>query len=210
MNLSLNNQKIKKFICDYYSQKFKEFGATNLGVDWNNKEGQYARFELLLKYMKIESGTTVLDYGCGYGEMFTYIINKNSSVKYLGYDLVESYIKTTNLIHKDTQATFVSKLPEKLTWDYIVLSGVFNVKGKLNEDEWLKYVISEIETLFPKANKGLSFNMLTAFNDINKRKDYLFYIDPFILLSKLELFRPYSIILDHSYPMYEFTITILK
>ena len=210
MSQKLSNQKFQKFIGDYYSQKFKEFGPTPQGVDWNGQDSQHARFEMLLKHTRFESSSTILDYGCGYGELLTYLKDEKSLINYLGYDLVEESIETAKLHHQDTQAAFVSTLPEKLTWDYIVLSGVFNVKGNHDEDEWRDYVISEINTLLRKADKGLSFNMLTVFNDKHLRKDYLFYTDPIMLVSMLDIFPPYCVVIDHSYPMWEFTVTILK
>jgi cyclopropane fatty-acyl-phospholipid synthase-like methyltransferase len=210
MSQHLSNPKFQNFINDYYSQKFKEFGPTPQGVDWNGQDSQHARFEKLLKHTRFEPSSTILDYGCGYGELFTYLNGAKSLINYTGFDLVEESIEKAKLHHQDTQASFVSTLPENLTWDYIVLSGVFNVKGNYDEDEWRSYVISEINTLLRKANKGLSFNMLTVFNDKHLRRDHLFYADPTMLMTMIEILPPYCVVIDHSYPMWEFTVTILK
>ena len=90
------------------------------------------------------------------------------------------------------------------------MSGVFNVKADIDKVEWNEYVISTINSLLPRAGKGISFNMLTTFNDEHLRKEHLYYVAPMDLVSQLKITPPYTVILDHSYPMWEYTVTILK
>jgi hypothetical protein len=52
--------------------------------------------------------------------------------------------------------------------------------------------------------------MLTSHNDFHMRKDHLYYSDPQNFISKLQLQKPFTIVVDHSYPMWEYTVTILK
>ena len=193
----------------YYSEKLSEFGASPKGVDWNSGESQHARFQMLTKHLEINSDSTILDFGCGYGELYAYLKDRNNSLDYLGYDLVQTSIETARKLYKSSQANFVSTLPQFRVWDYVLMSGVFNVKGEVAEVEWSEYVVSKINSLLPRASKGISFNMLTTFNDIHLRKEHLFYVDPMELVTKLKIRPPYTVILDHSYPMWEYTVTIL-
>ena len=193
----------------YYSEKFSEFGPSPKGVDWNGVESQHTRFQMLVKHLGIELDSTLLDFGCGYGELLTYLRGSNDSLDYLGYDIVQTSIEAAKRLHDSFQADFVSVLPELRVWDYIVMSGVFNVKGEVDEVEWGEYVVSTINSLLPRADKGVSFNMLTTFNDLDLRKEHLYYVDPMELVSKLKISPPSTVILDHSYPMWEYTVTIL-
>lgn len=206
----MGNRNFEESIKAYYSEKFSEFGPSPKGVDWNGIDGQHARFQMLVKHLKIEGSSTFLDFGCGYGELFTFLSDVDKSLDYLGYDIVETSIETAKRIHNSSQADFVSVLPQLNDWDFILMSGVFNVKGEVDEVEWGAYAVSTINSLLPRATKGISFNMLTTFNDVHLRKAHLYYVDPVDLLSRLDIKPPCTVILDHSYPMWEYTVTILK
>jgi hypothetical protein len=206
----MGNKNLEESIKAYYSEKFSEFGPSPKGVDWNSIDGQHARFQMLIRHLKIEGSSTILDFGCGYGELFTFLSDIDKSLDYLGYDIVETSIETAKRIHSSSQATFVSVLPQLHDWDFILMSGVFNVKGEVDEVEWGAYAVSMINSLLLRATKGISFNMLTTFNDVHLRKAHLYYVDPVDLLSKLDIEPPCTVILDHSYPMWEYTVTILK
>jgi len=206
----MGNKHFEDLIRAYYSKKFSEFGPSPKGVDWNGIDSQHARFKMLVKHLEIEGNSTFLDFGCGYGELFTFLKGIDKSLDYLGYDIVETSIQTAKKIHSRSQANFVSVLPQLGDWDFVLMSGVFNVKGEVDEVEWGAYVVSTINSLLPRATKGISFNMLTTFSDVHFRKAHLYYVDPVELLSRLDMRPPYAVILDHSYPMWEYTVTILK
>lgn len=206
----MKNKNFEESIKAYYSTKLSEFGPSPKGVDWNGIDSQHARFQMLVKHLEIEGNSTFLDFGCGYGELFVFLKDIDETLVYLGYDIVETCIETAKKIHKSPQADFVSVLPQLRDWDFVLMSGVFNVKGEVDEVEWGAYVISMINSLLPRATKGISFNMLTTFNDVHLRKAHLYYLDPTELLSRLDIKPPCTVILDHSYPMWEYTVTILK
>ena len=194
----------------YYLDKISEYGPSPQGVDWNGIESQHARFQLLVKHLEIEMDSTILDFGCGYGELLSYLRDRNNIINYLGYDIVQHSIDTAKGLHNESQASFVSILPQSSIWDFVLMSGVFNVKGDVDQVEWSEYVVSTINSLLQRAGKGISFNMLTTFNDEHRRKEHLYYVNPMELVSKLEINPPYTVILNHSYPMWEYTVTILK
>ena len=60
-------------IINYYDEKSKEHGAVSKGVDWNGKESQYLRFDVLSNIFKEKADFSLLDYGCGYGEFLNYL-----------------------------------------------------------------------------------------------------------------------------------------
>lgn len=206
----MSNEDIETQVNKYYSEAFGKFGATPKGVDWNSEQSQHTRFDRLLKHLKIEPHSRILDFGCGYGELLKYMRNQQISCQYEGYDLVDSSIEAARKSYSRTGAKFVTSLSPEMTWDFVVMSGVFNVKGDLDFEKWTIYAISKIQFLLNKSEKGLSFNMLTGFNDFHMRKNHLYYSEPQFFVSKLELKTPFTIIVDHSYPMWEYTVTIFK
>ena len=209
----MNRTKIEKLMTEiesYYSKKIKEFGHTPQGVDWNSKKGQFERFRLLLKYLPLNNLTSILDYGCGYGALLEYIKVNKIDVKYCGYDFLLEMIAEAKKLHIKDSNSFISELPPSQNWDFIILSGVFNVKNTANNLIWENYVLKTIKELIKISKIGISFNILTNNSEIDSRKEHLFYTDPMELISKINLYPPYTVFIDHSSNSWESTVTILK
>ena len=94
--------------------------------------------------------------------------------------------------------------------DYIVASGIFNVKNKTSESEWLHYILNTIEMMNQKSKKGFAFNILTKYSDKEYMKDYLYYADPLFLFDYCKRNFSKNVALLHDYYLYEFTILVKK
>ena len=194
----------------YYQNKLNEFGSTALGVDWSSESSQHQRFERLLKYMPLKENDSILDFGCGYGALLDYLKSRNIFPNYTGLDLVSEMLEVAASRNPEVATNFISELPPNRTWDYVTMSGVFNVKGETKVDEWEVYLTETLNSVIQLANKGISFNLLTSFNDLNRRKDHLYYCDPREIAAEMNLESPFTLTIDHSYELWEFTVTILK
>jgi SAM-dependent methyltransferase len=194
----------------YYQNKINEFGSTALGVDWSSENSQYQRFERLLKYIPIKENDSILDFGCGYGALLDYLKSRHIFPNYTGLDWVSEMLEVAAIRNPEVAVNFISELPSNRTWDYVTMSGVFNVKGETQVDEWEVYLTETLNSVIQLATKGISFNLLTSFNDLNRRKDHLYYCDPREIALKINLESPFVLIIDHSYELWEFTVTILK
>jgi SAM-dependent methyltransferase len=161
---------------DYYSQKVKEFGITPKGVDWNSTESQELRFQQLTKVIE-ESPFSILDYGCGYGALFSYLYKKyTGNIKYTGFDISEEMLSAARSIDAPDTA-WLSKLTDE-TADYTIASGIFNVKLEYDDKAWSEYVLETLNEINKRSIKGFSFNMLTSFSDAGYMKEYLYYANP--------------------------------
>jgi len=94
--------------------------------------------------------------------------------------------------------------------DYIVASGIFNVKNEIIESEWLYYILSTIEIMNKKSKKGFAFNVLTKYSDKEYMKNYLYYADPLFLFDYCKRNFSRNVALLHDYDLYEFTILVRK
>lgn len=201
---------ISNIVKNYYRNKINEFGSTPLGVDWNSESSQYQRFERLFKHISLKENDSILDFGCGYGALLDYLKSKSIFPTYTGLDLVDEMLKVAAIRNPEVGLEFVSELPPNRNWDYVTMSGVFNVKGDTKIDEWEIYLTETLNSVIQLATKGISFNLLTSFNDLNRRKDHLYYCDPREIALKINLEAPFTLTIDHSYELWEFTVTILK
>jgi len=204
------NVNITSKVKSYYQSKINEFGSTPLGVDWSSESSQNLRFEKLLKYIPLNENDSILDFGCGYGALLDYLKYRKMLPNYTGLDLVSEMLEVAASRNPEVALNFISELPPDRNWDYITMSGVFNVKGDTKIDEWEVYLTETLNSVMQLANKGISFNLLTSLNDLNRRKDHLYYCNPKEIALKINLESPFTLTIDHSYELWEFTVTILK
>ena len=112
----------------YYSSRVREFGETARGVDWNSPESQALRFTQLARLWDGADGEiSVIDYGCGYGALADFLKAFGARVRYQGYDISEAMIERASSRVSAT-TTFTTQADALTQADYVVASGVFNVK----------------------------------------------------------------------------------
>jgi|SRR6185437_408552 len=202
---------IKEEVAKYYTEKVKTYGATPKGVDWNGEESQELRFKQLLKILPEDSHSfSLLDYGCGYGSMFEFMKNQYPGFQYTGLDISQEMIDRAKNLYTDKNATWVSSEKECGKADYVVASGIFNVKMQTDEAEWRNYIIDTLAKMDNLSSKGFSFNILTSYSDKEYMKDYLYYADPNFFFDHCKRNFSKYVALLHDYPLYEFTILVKK
>lgn len=160
----------------YYTDKFISFGETPQGVDWNSSAAQTRRFEALSKvFERTEiAGRTLLDFGCGYGAFYDFLRDRKLELFYTGFDLSEEMIEAAK---KRRAGEWLSKLGSDRQFDFIVASGVFNVRGTVGVPAWWSYVITELSSLYQRCSAALAVNFIPAPDAGYSECDHLFYLD---------------------------------
>ena len=204
-------RRIIKDVTDYYNARLSEFGPVPRGVDWNSKDSQELRFQQLLNVVERESGHfTILDYGCGYGALFEFIKRNHPDFHYCGFDSSREMIEQANKLRRDTNCRWTSERDEREKYDYVVASGILNVKLDRTETEWSDYVRQILGQLNAAASKGFAFNILTKYSDAEFMKNNLYYADPCYYFDYCKKHFSRYVSLVHDYPLYEFTILVRK
>jgi len=178
-------------------------------VDWNGEASQVLRFEQLYTLFSAEKKVNVLDFGCGYGAFYGFLDQqKGKSINYTGYDISENMIQAAHQ-KWGTHIPFSSKLPQE-THDFVIASGIFNVKQQSHQTAWEQYIKDTLDSMHRLSRKGFAFNILTSYSDPPYQKDYLYYADPAYWFGYCkQQFSPYVALL-HDYPLYEFCILVRK
>ena len=96
----------------------------------------------------------------------------------------------------------------KNKFDFLVLSGAFNLPGEVKEEEWNTFVFNMIEKMFLLCEIGISFNFLTTYTTF--RSANLFYLSPTEVFDFVQTKLSRFCILNSAYPLYEVTCTVLK
>ena len=172
-------QKILNEVGDYYTKKINEYGISPKGVDWNSEESQQLRFQILMQLIeKDNSRFSLLDYGCGYGALLSFIQNKYPAMEYVGYDISDAMLQEAkNIVWSLPKVTWLNSLGTEKC-DYIISSGIFNVKQDQTDQDWNNYIETTLGDINSRSIKGFSFNMLTSYSDAAYKKNHLYYASP--------------------------------
>jgi SAM-dependent methyltransferase len=200
---------IERKVADYYGGKVRIFGPTPRGVDWNGEDSQRLRFRQFDTLWAGDAGFSICDLGCGYGALLEYLDREGTPfARYLGVDLSADMLEAAGALWAaDRRASF--KLQETpVDADYVVASGILNVRLDTSETAWADYADRLIEGLCRAARKGFAFNALTAHSDASHKRPDLWYADPGALANRLIDPHRRRVRLLHDYPLFEFTILV--
>ena len=188
---------------EYYQNRFKKYGASPTTIQHISKESQFKRFKILLAIAE-EIGS-IIDVGCGLGDLLEFLLDKEYTGKYLGLDFVDEFIEFSNEKYKDiTNAKFMKfdftkdQLPED--YNYLFLSTVFNNKMDNNEE----FMLQTIHKMFTACQKGVTFNAMSTYVDYRDEK--LYYSDPLKIFDYCKRNLSRQIVLRHDYLVKEDSI----
>jgi hypothetical protein len=93
-------------------------------------------------------------------------------------------------------------------YDFLVLSGTFNLPGQTDFKEWNLFTRRIISKMYSMSNCAVSFNFLSSNADYFHEKMY--YENPNSILDFCLQNLSRFVIVDHSYALHEFTITVFN
>jgi SAM-dependent methyltransferase len=196
-------------VARYYADRLAAHGSTPHGVDWSSELSQQLRFTQLLRIVDGEREYTVLDYGCGYGALARRLIARETrAFHYVGFDVCTPMIARARTEVRDPRCFFTSSESDLCPVDFVVASGIFNVKLRASESRWREHVVRTVAKLAERSCGGFAFNMLTRYADPELMRDHLYYADPgwYFRLCKERWSR--NVALLHDYDLHEFTILV--
>lgn len=203
----------------YYADRVAEHGATARGVDWNSEDSQELRFRQLVRLWDrgdADDGDgangerrelNVIDFGCGYGALADYLATQGESFRYQGFDISEAMIREASP-RASAERVFTTDIGRLQRADFVVASGVFNVKLNTKSAEWEEYMRQTIDSMAALATRGFAFNALTSYSDPERQRDDLHYADPLHWFDYCKRRHSRFVTLLHDYPLYEFTLLV--
>jgi SAM-dependent methyltransferase len=204
---------ISKALAEHYSEKFSAHGPTSEGVDWGPDEAKaILRYEKMLNVADWVAGNKplLLDVGCGYGGLQQFAINKNIDLDYTGIDVAGNMIEwaTANLPSGNFIPGDILEYKFDRQFDYVVCNGILTQKLEAASLEMDQFANQLIRRMFSLCTIGVAFNVMTT--KVNYYSNNLYYRNPAELFSWcLNEITPH-VKLDHSYPLYEYTIYLYR
>ncbi|MFW5802439.1 MAG: class I SAM-dependent methyltransferase [Verrucomicrobiota bacterium] len=137
-------------------------------LDWGSQQEQEQRFQVLKEVLSeenvitpnTENNLTVLDVGCGLGDLRGFLEQHVDRLHYVGVDIVEAILREARARHGDSHFVLADvfdapPFPER-SFDVVFCSGVFNLKLGNNED----FAVRALPRLFALCSKCLMVNFL--------------------------------------------------
>ena len=190
-----------------YNKRLKEFGYSPKTLGWL-KGKQDIRFDVLTSLYDFEN-KSILDIGCGFGDLNKVLSKKTQNYSYLGVDLCEDLIKIAEKKISGKNIEFVSgdflqlKIDKQIDW--ALESGLFNHKF-VNLDNY-DFIKSVMKKTFDIVKEGFSFDFIS--DKVDYKDEHIFYASPEKTLSfAYELSR--NVVLRSDYMPFEFSIFVFK
>lgn len=154
------------------NQIYDNFYSDGWEDGWEEKDKKFNFFYLfkIEKYCdQLLDESSVLDVGCGTGDMVKYLPD---DTEYLGIDIYRPGLKIAKSKYKDSIFKYGNILTFKSVkkFDYVICSGALSVHH-VDNYEFLKKSISKMWKL---CEKGVTFNLLTDEKVKNSKKEILF------------------------------------
>lgn len=206
----MQNKDVDKIV-NKYKQLVALHGIETPAAGYDNIESQYFRFKILTEIANLygETPITILDYGCGLGDLFFYLFFNGFKGKYIGVDITPEIIQLAKQKYgKYKQANFytikAAKDVENIKYDYALVSGVFNDKISDNQ----KMFKDAVSIVFKQSKLGVAFNLLST--KAKRRYPTMYYYQPGKLIDYCLDTISDSLTLRHDYRGGNFTVYLYK
>jgi SAM-dependent methyltransferase len=187
-----------------YRTRYEQFGYEPRTLGWN-KGRQHVRFAAVLELIGRDFAS-IIDVGCGFGDLFGYLKEIGWRGEYIGYDICPELLDEGRKRFGPDGARFecvdFSSNAFDVRADVAVAIGVFN--HKLQSDNW-EFVRSTLAAMWKRTDVAIAADFLSATAD--KPHEHLFHVDAGRVLEHgLSLSRRAS--LKHDYMPFEFAMAV--
>ncbi len=192
----------------FYGRKYRRHGVSAEAVGWQSVEKQNLRFDVLSEVGDLE-GRSLLDVGCGFGDLLGFLRHKDVNVKYYGVDLMEDFVEAARERFPGAKFRVFDALGEpppdfEPPFDYVLASGLLG----LHVGDDYNFARTMLRRMFEWCGKGVAANMISAYVDY--RDDYLAYTQPEELFRFCKKNLTWKVALRHDYLPYEFTLFLYR
>jgi len=198
------NPTEKDALLKLYSDRVAEMGYDVRSVGWKSTEDQTLRFKILSE-IGVRAGDSVCDVGCGFGDLYPYLVETVGPVSYLGVDISAELVEVAKKRHPELRFLVADILADGYaeTADWHLLSGALSFKI----DDNMAFTERMLTKMLASSNKGVAANFLSTY--VNYQHPRNFHYDPGDVIKLAKRLTP-RVALRHDYPLWEFTIYLYK
>jgi SAM-dependent methyltransferase len=189
-----------------YVGRLRVHGHAPPTLGWANGR-QEIRFAALTSFLPLDRVASVLDVGCGFGDLFAFLRERGFRGSYTGIDFVPELIEQGRRAYAEAEL-LVADLAEfdpGRRYDLVVASGVFNAK-LLAEDNWA-HLAAGLRKMWELCSRVAAADFLTSYVDY-ERED-LYYASPEQVFGFAKTLTR-RVALSHHYLPFEFAVGLFR
>jgi len=188
-----------------YTKSFEKHQGGIRALQWKEYRAAATRFVQLVGDFPLEK-KSILDVGCGFGDLIPFIAHESLDFTYTGVDLLPQFTEEAARRypeHTFKTGDFFAKPFGK--YDVVFCSGALNGRSENPVAERTE----KIATLFAHTRKVLAFNMAGGASPHNAETGAVYYADSAEILRFCLTLTPKVILKQHYHPK-DFTIIMFR
>jgi SAM-dependent methyltransferase len=142
---------------DYYEDKLKRYGHDTRSLGWI-PGARNVRFGVLTSIGDLQN-SSVLDVGCGFGDLYGYLAGRGIRVDYTGIDINPDFIKIAREAYPDARFMVADFEEEDIgqDFDWAFAAGIFTIRISDNRS----FIRNTLKKMFQVCTIGLAADFLS-------------------------------------------------
>ncbi len=190
----------------FYTALVERYGLDVRSLNWGSRTSQELRFAVLARGGNLH-GASLLDVGCGVGDLQAWLREQNIDVTYTGLDITPAMIDRARRRFPEGQFLVGSLVdpPDELAaqYDVVFASGIFYFR----KHDCRAYMHDTVARMFSRCRYFAAFNSLSAWS--NEQDPVEYYADPLETLNVCRALTPW-VTLRHDYHSGDFSIFLYR
>ncbi|CAJ38262.1 class I SAM-dependent methyltransferase [Methanocella arvoryzae] len=149
-------QSDRDILSNYYGSKLEQYGYDTRSLGWI-PGGRKARFTALSEIGGLD-GCSILDVGCGFGDLYGFLVGRGLKVDYTGIDINPKFIEIARREYPGARfiaGDFDDCCPGE-EYDWAFAAGIFTIRISDNE----AFAKSMLQKMLAASRKGIAVDFL--------------------------------------------------
>jgi SAM-dependent methyltransferase len=194
----------RQAMINHYTRLLSEHGISPRALDWGSATSQRRRFDVLVEIADLRAAS-VLDVGCGVGDLVSVLNERYANLRYAGYDLTPAMVAVaaTRFPNAHFEIRDIVTDPPGHAFDYVFASGIFTfLAGHPLED-----MQAIVRAMYALARRGVAFNCLSTWASNRQAGEFL--ANPLDTIAFCRTLTPH-VVLRHDYMVHDFTVYMYR
>ena len=191
-----------------YEKRLQEFGYSPATLGWGANGRQEVRFSVLADFVLRLPGASLLDVGCGFCDLYDFLVRHRWQGRYTGIDIVPGLLDVARQRHPGLdirEVDITSDVASLDTYDFVISSGIFN--AVLPSGNNLAHIEVALRMMYRCSRTCVCVDFLSSYVDFQKSGAY--HTDPgWAFAAARKLTR--RALLRHDYMPYEFALFLFR